>query len=228
MSAVTDPSIPTPEIPVSEARSFEGYVSAMPVEPQVPPISTTGFVGWLRAHLFSSLGNSALTIIFGALALYVIWGFLSFALLDETWTGSDREDCLAHSGRELGACWPMIKERLAYFTYGSYPIPQRWRVDIIFVIGAIGLVWVLWIDAPRRDLGALYFFVLFPVAAFCLLYGLPLIGLPVVDTDLWGGFLVTLVISSAGIVAALPLGILLALGRRSKLTVVSIASTIFI
>ena len=55
---------------------------------------------------------------------------------------------------ELGACWPMIKERLAYFTYGSYPIPQRWRVDIVFVLGAIGLVWVLWIDAPRRDLGA--------------------------------------------------------------------------
>ena len=43
MSAVTDPSIPTPEIPVSEARSFEGYVSAMPVEPQVAPASTTGF-----------------------------------------------------------------------------------------------------------------------------------------------------------------------------------------
>lgn len=228
MSAVTDPSIPTPEIPISEARSFEGYVSAMPVDAQAPPASTTGFVGWMRAHLFSSLGNTALTIIFGALSLYVIWGVVHFALLDATWTGADREACLAHSGRELGACWPMIKERLAYFTYGSYPIPQRWRVDIIFLLGAIGLVWVLWIDAPRRDLGALYFFVFVPVAAFCLLYGFPLIGLPIVDTDLWGGFLVTLVISSAGIVAALPLGILLALGRRSKLPVISIASTIFI
>jgi general L-amino acid transport system permease protein len=228
MSAVTDPGIPTPEIPLSEARSFEGYVSAMPVEARSPPLSATGPVGWVRANLFNSLGNSVMTVVFGAIALYVIWGLLQFALVDATWSGSDRDACLAKSGQTAGACWPMIEERLAYFVYGSYPIPQRWRVDIIFLLGAIGLAWVLWLDAPRRDLGALYFFVFFPVAAFCLLYGLPLIGLPVVDTDLWGGILVTLVISSAGIVAALPLGILLALGRRSKLPVISIASTIFI
>jgi general L-amino acid transport system permease protein len=122
----------------------------------------------------------------------------------------------------------MIHQRLAYFTYGSYPIDQRWRVDLVFLLGAIGLVWTLWLNAPRRDLGALYFFVVFPIAAFFLLCGFAPIGLQPVDTDLWGGILVTLVISSAGIVAALPLGIVLALGRRSKLPVVSLASTVFI
>ena len=124
MSAVTDPSIPTPEIPVSEARSFEGYVSAMPVEPQVAPVSTTGLIGWLRAHLFSSLGNSALTIIFGALAALRDLGLRSFALFDATWTGVGSRGLPRHTGRRAGACWPMITERLAYFTYGSYPIPS--------------------------------------------------------------------------------------------------------
>jgi general L-amino acid transport system permease protein len=228
MSAVTDPGIPTPEIPISEARSFEGYVSAMPIEPQVPPISTKGPIAWARANLFNSIGNILLTVLFGALACYLIWSLLTFAILDATWTGEDREACLAKAGQTAGACWPMIKERLAYFVYGSYPIDQRWRVDIVFALGAIGLVWVLWLNAPRRDLGAIFFFVIFPVAAYILLYGLPLIGLSRVDSDLWGGILVTLVISSAGIVAALPLGIALALGRRSKLPVVSIFSTIFI
>jgi general L-amino acid transport system permease protein len=228
MSAVTDPGIPTPEIPISEARSFEGYVSAMPIEPQIPPVSTRGLIGWARANLFNSIGNSILTVIFGALVGYLLWDLLKFAIFDATWTGDNREACLPKAGQTAGACWPMIKERLAYFVYGSYPIDQRWRVDIVFALGAVGLGWVLWLNAPRRDLGAAFFFVVFPIAAYCLLYGLPLIGLSRVDSDLWGGFLVTLVISSAGIVAALPLGIALALGRRSKLPIISIFSTIFI
>ena len=200
----------------------------MPVAPQLAPVSTRGPIGWARANLFNSVGNTILTILFGALAVLAIYGFVKFALVDATWVGADRDACLPKGGQAAGACWPMITERLAYFTYGSYPIDQRWRVDIVFALGAIGLLWVLWLDAPRKDLAAGYFFVIFPVAAFFLLYGLPAIGLQKVDSDLWGGILVTLVISSAGIVAALPLGILLALGRRSKLPIVSIFSTLFI
>jgi general L-amino acid transport system permease protein len=223
-----DPGIPTPELPLSEVRSFEGYVSAMPVTPQAPPGSTTGLIGWVRGNLFNGIGNSILTLLFGVLAVYAIYGFLKFTVFDATWTGVDREACLRKGGQVAGACWPMISERLAYFVYGSYPIDQRWRVDIVFLLGAVGLVWVLWLNAPRRDLGAVFFFVVFPVAAFFLLAGSALIGLQKVDSDLWGGILVTLIISSAGIVAALPIGIMLALGRRSKLPVVSLASTAII
>jgi general L-amino acid transport system permease protein len=225
---VTDPGLPTPELPLSEARSFEGYISAMPIESQPAPIYAKGPIGWVRANLVNSIGNTILTCIFGALAAYMIYGFVKFAIIDAAWVGADREACLAKSGQSAGACWPMIEERLTYFIYGSYPIDQRWRVDIAYALGGIGLAWVLWLNAPRRDLAAGYFFVFFPIAAYLLLYGFPLIGLPTVDSDLWGGILVTLVISSAGIVAALPLGIVLALGRRSKLPIVSIASTLFI
>jgi general L-amino acid transport system permease protein len=44
----------------------------------------------------------------------------------------------------------------------------------------------------------------------------------------WGGLLVTLVVAVTGIVVSLPLGILLALGRRSKMPVVKMFCVIFI
>ena len=53
-------------------------------------------------------------------------------------------------------------------------------------------------------------------------------GLRPVETQLWGGLLVTLVVAIVGIVASFPLGILLALGRRSKLPAVKLVSVIFI
>ena len=102
---LTDPGIPTPEIPLSEARSFEGYISAMPIEPQTAPISTRGPIGWVRANLFNSIGNTILTIVFGALAVYMIVDLVSFALIDATWTGTDRESCVAKPGQTAGACW---------------------------------------------------------------------------------------------------------------------------
>ena len=134
---------------------------------------------------------------------------------------ADRDACLESvQHREIGACWPFVWERLPYFIYGSYPIPQRWRVDLFFALLAIGIVWLLWLNAPRRDLGAVYFFVIMPISSFILLTGWSAIGLQPVDTVLWGGVLVTIVVASVGIVFSLPLGILLALGRRSRMPAV--------
>ena len=130
--------------------------------------------------------------------------------------------------REIGACWPFVWERLPYFIYGSYPIPERWRVDVFFVMLAVGVFWLLWLEAPRRDIGSVYFFIALPVCSFILLHGFSAIGLPVVDTVLWGGALVTIVVASVGIVVSLPLGILLALGRRSQMPTVRLFSTVFI
>jgi general L-amino acid transport system permease protein len=53
-------------------------------------------------------------------------------------------------------------------------------------------------------------------------------GLPIVDTRLWGGLLVTLVVSVTGIVASMPIGIALALGRRSTIPLVRVFSVAFI
>jgi general L-amino acid transport system permease protein len=130
--------------------------------------------------------------------------------------------------REVGACWPFVWDRLSYFIYGSYPIPERWRVDVFFALLAVGLAWMLWLQAPRRDLGALYFFVVLPIVSYILLHGFAAIGLPVVDTVLWGGVLVTIVLATVGIVVSLPIGIVLALGRRSRMPAVQFFSTVFI
>jgi general L-amino acid transport system permease protein len=84
------------------------------------------------------------------------------------------------------------------------------------------------LKAPRRDLGALYFFIVLPILSFILLVGVPAFGLRKVETNLWGGILVTIVCSAVGIVVSLPLGIVLALGRRSTMPAAKLFSVIFI
>jgi general L-amino acid transport system permease protein len=213
------------ELAVAELRFVrEGFLP-----PQPAPASMTGAIGWLRANLLSTPFNVAMTIIIGALLLWLIPELVKFLFIDAVWAGADRDACrevVQH--REIGACWPFVWERWPYFVYGSYPIPERWRVDIFFAMLAIGVIWLLWLEAPRRDLGSIYFFVVLPIASFILLHGFEAIGLPVVDTVLWGGMLVTIVVASVGIVVSLPLGILLALGRRSHMPAVRLFSTLFI
>ena len=205
------------------------FVRTEKLESMPPPRLMRGPIAWIRENLFSGPFNTALTL-FSLYILYVIVPpLLNFLILDAVWTGENRDACRAETaGREVGACWAFVKQRFSYFVYGSYPVDQRWRVDIWFALLALGVGWMLWLGAPRRALGAIYFFVVFPLASFLLLSGAEWLGLVPVPTALWGGMLVTFVISIVGIVFSLPLGVLLALGRRSKLPIVRLASVIFI
>ncbi|MCF8476975.1 MAG: amino acid ABC transporter permease [Pseudolabrys sp.] len=205
------------------------FVRDTMLEEQPPPASMTGAIGWLRENLLSTPFNIAMTVLIVLLAAWVIPDMVKFLLIDAVWSGADRDACreiVQH--REIGACWPFVWERLPYFIYGSYPIPLRWRVDVFFAMLAIGVVWLLWLNAPRRDLAAGYFFIVLPICSFMLLHGFAAVGLPVVDTVLWGGVLVTIVVSAVGIVFSLPIGIVLALGRRSDMPTVRLFSVIFI
>ena len=205
------------------------FVRRYHIEPQAPPAAMTGAFGWLRENLLSTPFNIALTVLIVLLLAWAIPGLVKFLILDAVWSGVDRDACReVVQQREIGACWPFVWERLPYFIYGSYPIPERWRVDVFFALLAIGVVWLLWLNAPRRGLGMVYFFVVLPVASFMLLHGSVFFGLPIVDTVLWGGVLVTIVVASVGIVISLPLGIILALGRRSRMPAIRLFSTIFI
>ena len=205
------------------------FVRQFNIPPRPAPAKMTGAVGWLRENLLSSPFNVALTLAIVLLAAWAIPEILKFLFIDAVWTGSDRDACLVSvQHREIGACWPFVWERLPYFIYGSYPIPERWRVDLFFAMLAIGVVWLLWLNAPRRDLGVVYFFIALPVGSYILLHGFEAIGLPVVDTVLWGGVLVTVVLSAVGIVVSLPIGVVLALGRRSRMPAVRLFSTVFI
>jgi len=205
------------------------YVRTTPPAPVAPPMAGLGPLRWIRDNLFSSVSNSLLTVLVIALIAWVIPPLIQFLVIDAVWSGTDREACLATPARpEVGACWAFVREWFSFFIYGPYPVAQRWRVDVFFALLAFGIGWLLWLDAPRRDLGALFFFVILPVVSVALLRGFPPIGLPVVETALWGGLLVTLVVAAVGIVVSLPIGILLALGRRSDMPAVRLISVLFI
>ncbi|MCO5129310.1 MAG: amino acid ABC transporter permease [Xanthobacteraceae bacterium] len=315
------------------------------------PVRTTGFVGFLRTRLFNTPGNTLLTVLGVALLAAVIVPAVRFLLLDAVWTGSGREACLApNAGGVVGACWPFVQAKFTQFVYGFYPEPERWRVNLTFLLAGALLAPLLIPKLPAKTLNAALFFVAFPFVAFFLLHGggldgfavnwtaglvsafaggvadagsrlgelgasspswfgvplqgighgvaglgaafgvlaTPLVwlrdqiiafghplwadvaataaivcaallllrsgmralamtlatfagialvimamgldrgGLPVVDTRLWGGLLVTLVVAVTGIVASMPVGIALALGRRSTIPLIRLFSIGFI
>jgi general L-amino acid transport system permease protein len=205
------------------------FIRAEPIESLPPPTLVPGPVAWVRENLFSGPVNTLLTILVVYLLYVSVPPIIEFFFIDAVWSGEDRDACRAETaGREIGACWAYVINKINYFVYGSYPVDERWRVNLFFALLAFGVVWLLWLRAPRRDLGAVYFFVVFPIAAYILLSGASVLGFDEVPTSLWGGILVTIIVATVGIVFSLPLGILLALGRRSKLPIVRLASVIFI
>jgi general L-amino acid transport system permease protein len=211
------------------AQAPSAYVRTAPVAAMPPPMRNRGVWGWILEHLLSSKLNIALTL----LSLLVIWWIvpplLNFLIFDATWVGSDRTACIATPERpRAGACWAFVFERINFFVYGFYPAAQRWRVDVFFALLAIGIVWLLTFRAPFKKAAAIYFFIVLPILSILLLLGAAPLGLPYVSTSLWGGILVTIVVSAVGIVFSLPIGVVLALGRRSKMPVVRLFSVIFI
>ena len=215
MSAIDDTAVPS-------------FVRRAMAEPMPAPITSTGWIGWVRQRLFGSIFSTILTVV----ALYLLWlvvpPLVRFTLIDAVWTGTDRDACLPEkAGRAVGACWPFIWAKLPQLVYGFYPGPERWRVNLTFVLAAVLLAPLLVPTLPYKRENAIAFFGVFPIVAFFLLVG-GVFGLPYVDSHEWGGLLVTLVVAVTGIVASLPLGILLALGRRSKLPIVRTLSITFI
>jgi general L-amino acid transport system permease protein len=204
------------------------FVRRALAEPEPPPLALGGTLGIVRQRLFDGPLNAALTIAGLALIVLLGWPALKFLLIDAVWTGTDRTACLPeNAGHPVGACWPFITAKFAQFMYGFYPLSERWRVDLTFVLCVLLLVPLLIPRAPGKVPNAIAFFGVFPVAAFMLLVG-GVFGLPHVETRLWGGLLVTLVISFTGIIGSLPIGILLALGRRSELPIIRTLSIVFI
>jgi general L-amino acid transport system permease protein len=208
--------------------SQPSYFRRALVEPEPPPVASTDALRRTRARLFGSALNTMLTLVSAVIIVSLAWPTVKFLFIDAVWTGSSRVDCLPETvGHEVGACWPFVKAKFAQFMYGFYPESEQWRVNVTYALGAILLVPLLIPSAPFKGLNALAFFGVFPVLAFFLLTG-GVLGLPHVETRLWGGLLVTLVISFTGITFSLPLGVLLALGRRSEFPIVRTFCIIFI
>jgi general L-amino acid transport system permease protein len=209
------------------------FVRAEMVIAQAAPRSERGFGAWIRKNLFASTGDTILTILGLLLVAYILPPFIEWAFINAQWTGTDRTFCAtaAQGGIQpdgwSGACWAFVQAKFGQFMFGRYPIDERWRPILVAVMFVALLAPLLIPKAPYKGLNAILFFLVFPIVAFFLLVG-GYFGLPHVETPRWGGLLVTLALSFVGIVVSLPMGIVLALGRRSKMPVVKTVCIVFI
>jgi general L-amino acid transport system permease protein len=200
---------------------------------QAAPRDQVGFGAWLRKNLFATPVDSVLTVIALLAVAWFLPQMLNWLFFSAVWSGADRTACLTtEQGGQLpagwsGACWPFVSGRFGQFMFGRYPVEERWRVILTGLIFVALLAPLLIPRAPYKRLNAVLFFAVFPFIAFFLLVG-GFFGLRFVETPLWGGLMVTLVISYVGIVTSLPIGIVLALGRRSKMPIVKLLSVVFI
>lgn len=184
-----------------------------------PPRRSVGAGAWLRSNLFSSPGNTALTILALAIIVAVVPPLWNFLVADAVW--SDPEGLKGEACRfeGVGACWVFIRARFEFFIYGFFPESQLWRINVMFLLGIILLIPLLVPKAPFTRTAAILFFLVYPFVAYFLMAG-GVLDLRRVPTGQWGGLTLTLIISLIGIIVSMPLGILLALGRQSKLPVI--------
>jgi general L-amino acid transport system permease protein len=187
-----------------------------------PPGISIGAIAWLRENLFSSWFNAILTL----LSVYLLWSvitpLLDWAIFDSVTSGSSRDDC-AGAG---GACWTIVSVRWHQILYGFYPEAEHWRANLAFALLLVALYYGLYEKSIGRRYG-LWFVCAYPVIVYALLYG-GFAGLPYVESGRWGGLLLTLIAGVTGIAFSIPFGVVLALGRRSELPVISMLCTVFI
>ena len=193
-----------------------------------PPVTEVGIIGWVRHNLFSSTTNIVITVLTVYFLYLIVPPMLNWIFIDAVFSADSRDDCRAiaeAAGHELGACWAFIGKRFEIFVYGFYPVEERWRVNISFIMMLAALIPVLFDNVPHRKLGLWYSLITPFVICWLLIGGM---GLTPVPTDKFGGFMLTLTIGITGIVGSLPLGIALALGRQSDMPAVRMICITFI
>ena len=179
-------------------------------------------IDWLRRSLFSSVFNGILTIVVLALAGLILPPLFLWAVTHATVGGITRAACTGD-----GACWTFIRVRFPRFFYGNYPPDEYWRVDVAFALLVAFSTPVLHGAIRHRWLWVLLLLIVFPGLAAVLLWG-GVLGLSYVDTSLWGGLMLDVIASFVTVAGSLPLGILLAFGRRSQLPAARILSVGYI
>ncbi len=189
-----------------------GLLVFQPKPDRPPPLQTVGVVGWLRNNLFNGWYNSLLTILILLLLVKVVPPLFSWALFDAVWTGG-RDACTAGND---GACWVFVADKFRVLMVGMYPAEHLTRpilAGILFVVLSALSIFRLF---SARKLVLLW--VVGTAGCFWLINGGW--GLTVVDQSLWGGLMLSLGLAVIGIMVSIPLGILLALGRYSQLSVI--------
>jgi general L-amino acid transport system permease protein len=173
---------------------------------------------WMRQNLFNSWFNSLLTVLALAIIYEVVSGLASWGLFNAALFHF--ADGTISFGRDAcegatGACWAFVVSNWYLFFFGTYPYDERWRPLLAFgAIIVLGLVSIhprarksWWVRGP---------FLASPVWVLLMVRGVGVLDMQLVDSANWGGLMLSLILGTIGIVASFPIGILLALGRRSK------------
>lgn len=210
------------------------FVRTEMLAPEPAPLGNRNVSGWIRTNLLATPKDVVLTVIAIFILATTLPGAINWLFIQAAWVGADRSVCatVVQSGGIQpegwsGACWAFVEDRFQQFMFGRYPLDERWRVMLVALLFIVLLAPLLMPKLPRKGLNALLLFVVFPIVAFFLLHG-GVFGLAEVETPLWGGLMVTLILSFVGIAVSLPVGILLALGRRSEMPVVKTLCVVFI
>jgi general L-amino acid transport system permease protein len=179
----------------------------------------------LRQRFFYSPAAAVITLLCAAALLWLLWQVADWALLRAT-TAPDHAVC-KETGR--GACWGFVAEKWRLIVFGRYPFEAQWRPAIatVAVLAALLLsAWpALWKGPGLRALGGAWLLAL--LLFFGLMHG-GFAGLPVVGTEQWGGLPLTVILTLIGMGASTPLGVLLALARRSNIPLLRTLATAYI
>ena len=199
----------------------------MAISTQLPPGPAGTFthraINWSKKNLFDGWFNSLLTI--GALA-FILW--LVPTLFNWAVTNATLEPSVEACREVAGACWGFVNANLRLILFGTYPFNEQWRplvamlVLVGIIVGSLGAVpyaglrrWIV----PMWVIGV-------PVIAILMWGGV--FGLTYVQNSYWGGLPLTLLLSANGIIFAFPLGLLLALGRRSDMPAIRSICVVYI
>ena len=177
---------------------------------------------WIRANLFSSWLNSGITLLLGAVLLAILPQVLSWGMAHAVWT-ADVDQC--NAARGTGACWGVIAEKYRPIIFGRYPFEEQWRPFLatlllmaLLIASCVRQFWRVWL-AGAWMIGLSVFLIIMHGGIF---------GLSKVETGLWGGLPLTLLLSALSLAACFPLAVLLALGRISALPVIRSLCTVYV
>ncbi|MEY4441742.1 MAG: hypothetical protein RL442_742 [Pseudomonadota bacterium] len=195
------------------ASSSSAHATGGLIPPRAAPDSSRGLRHWIRTQLLSSPLNVGVTLLMTALLVWQLPGWVSWSMVHAV-VQPDADAC--QTARGLGACWGVVSEKYRLILFGRYPFAEQWRP----LVATLGLLVLLVASCMRQcwHRGLVVAWALGLCGFFGLMGGRLLgfsVGLTPVSTDQWGGFPLTLMLSTLSIACAFPLAVLVALGRRS-------------
>ena len=176
----------------------------------------------INKNLNSSNFNAILSLIVIFILLKYVPPTLNWTFFDANFLGSTKEDCTGD-----GACWVFVKVWFNRFMYGMYPNAEQWRINISFLILFGSIISIFVLPQKFKKYIILFLLFIFPIIALNLISG-GLFGLKWIETGAWGGLSLTFIVSAFALIFCFPIGVFLALGRRSDLPAIKYSSISFI